>query len=802
LQNFFYLTIGAVLVISFIILFPSFAIRGTQSEDLGCTVEITGGPPDTSPQMYPGEKAELDANIVGEDIDGNYTWTIEGPIVKSYDDSVDNSSNLAASRGIDHPVNMSEADFHHSTIAFYWRPNITDTNIIDTTRTVKVNVQTLNGACEVSKDYTMVKSNDNINLQAEDFYVENNKSFGNRNTSSDVVKEHQEWHSKYPFRSPIYNGTTFIDFHNAFLAHFDYWRNLFGYPKIEQWNPDTKIDTGSDIDHANRHEEGNFCVYGSECGNYSTLIDPLPNYFRISGNGSGGEIRPFVRFPNGTIVPCETIPDSSKSPQKSLNDFDPNLQLLGCAVTAQYHNGIHGATGQVIPVSEYNRNCPLCIRGTITLNVSGFPQDTEVYLGDMGHTSTAPRDPLFWRLHKFIDNIAYNRTDIHNFISSAVGGENSERLTTPARLAASMSEDTTPPRINFSNPFVLRTNILKSLPLISENEKDLFGITGVPAISIEFDESVSGVNASNMIVNGSSAQRVNGTNSGPYVFIGFEAPMIGSVNVTVLANNITDLNGNKFGGDSWRYEIIDPEQDKDRDGLQDGVEVSLFRTDPDASDTDGDSMPDGFEAASTTCLDPLDNDAHIMDIAGNILSSEGIDSDGDGVTNVEEYEQGTDPCNLPQKSTGSQLGKKFAFAIPSGLATSIRSASTPFLLFLKLTDGLTGTQEQLSYNSITKEAISIINGNETRREISGSEEDVAIRTLNNSGLFETASFYSPPPNSTDFLEFTVFVMLGDKSQVVYWTDASEGVPDALKNLPYAMINILGAKTEQNQRNNL
>jgi len=75
--------------------------------------------------------------------------------------------------------------------------------------------------------------------------------------------------------------------------------------------------------------------------------------------------------------------------------------------------------------------------------------------------------------------------------------------------------------------------------------------------------------------------------------------------------------------------------DTDNDGIQDGVEdanangvVDAAETDPCNADTDEDEMPDGWEVQYG--LDPLTNDA-------------GGDLDGDGITNLEEYNQGTDP---------------------------------------------------------------------------------------------------------------------------------------------------------------
>jgi concanavalin A-like lectin/glucanase superfamily protein/thrombospondin type 3 repeat protein len=68
--------------------------------------------------------------------------------------------------------------------------------------------------------------------------------------------------------------------------------------------------------------------------------------------------------------------------------------------------------------------------------------------------------------------------------------------------------------------------------------------------------------------------------------------------------------------------------DTDDDGLSDSIEVITHQTDPLLADTDSDGMPDGWEVSNS--LDPLVDDA-------------AIDSDSDGLTNLQEYGLGTDP---------------------------------------------------------------------------------------------------------------------------------------------------------------
>ena len=98
------------------------------------------------------------------------------------------------------------------------------------------------------------------------------------------------------------------------------------------------------------------------------------------------------------------------------------------------------------------------------------------------------------------------------------------------------------------------------------------------------------------------------------------------------ANNTADLDNDGM----WdRWEILnglnpalnDSAASPDNDGLTNVQEFQLG-TDPHESDTDSDQMPDGWE--NTHLLDPLLNDA-------------GQDPDGDGLTNLEEFGLSTDP---------------------------------------------------------------------------------------------------------------------------------------------------------------
>jgi len=75
--------------------------------------------------------------------------------------------------------------------------------------------------------------------------------------------------------------------------------------------------------------------------------------------------------------------------------------------------------------------------------------------------------------------------------------------------------------------------------------------------------------------------------------------------------------------------LTDPiNSDSDADGLNDGIEFNIYLTNPLSNDSDSDQMPDGWEVLYR--LNPLVDDAS-------------LDSDGDGVNNLDEYLAGTNP---------------------------------------------------------------------------------------------------------------------------------------------------------------
>lgn len=84
------------------------------------------------------------------------------------------------------------------------------------------------------------------------------------------------------------------------------------------------------------------------------------------------------------------------------------------------------------------------------------------------------------------------------------------------------------------------------------------------------------------------------------------------------------------------------DDDFDNDGLTNWDEINLHQTNPLKADTDGDGMPDGWEVFNY--LDPLG----IWDALW--------DFDGDGLSNLEEFQNGTNPFNSDTDGDGTSDG--------------------------------------------------------------------------------------------------------------------------------------------------
>ena len=102
---------------------------------------------------------------------------------------------------------------------------------------------------------------------------------------------------------------------------------------------------------------------------------------------------------------------------------------------------------------------------------------------------------------------------------------------------------------------------------------------------------------------------------------------------------------------SWTFDDWQYLADTDEDGLPNLIEKEIG-SDPYNPDTDGDNLPDGYEAL-TLGTDPTKPDT---DDNGVLDCDE--DFDEDGLTNLQEYEQGTEPYNEDTDGDGLKDGEE------------------------------------------------------------------------------------------------------------------------------------------------
>jgi hypothetical protein len=421
-------------------------------------------------------------------------------------------------------VAMQPADFQAQTISFYWKPDSTQRDPSNGGPLLRAI------AVDVTAGTDRCSAQRTVNVERNNTDVNRQaEDFYTSNHSGRVLNEHQLWHNTFRFNTTTQGGALFFDFHREYISRFNSWRAEFGYPQVGIFNPVATIPTGVDIDHAMRST--------------NTPNNPKPSWFTVAGGTLG-------RQSNGR--PCETTFGGGAG-QRKLGDFSADRNLLGCATEDPFHNTTHVQIG-----------------------------------GDMGGVLTAPKDPVFWRWHNFVDVISQERLGL------------------------------TPPTVVYQSPFRL-----------------FRFITELPSVSVTLSQPVTGVMADDLTVNGAAATVVVGSGAGPYVFSGFIPPAFGPVIVSLAPGNIRNGSNELLLADSWTFTLLDPDGDDDGDGISNGDEIHVYLTDPTNPDTDGDGLPDAYEIAHP-CLNPLFNDVHPHDMVGNPLPAH--------PEILEAFMNGTDPC--------------------------------------------------------------------------------------------------------------------------------------------------------------
>ena len=161
---------------------------------------------------------------------------------------------------------------------------------------------------------------------------------------------------------------------------------------------------------------------------------------------------------------------------------------------------------------------------------------------------------------------------------------------------------------------------LRGLPVVSSTLPDRGSVVAsLTSVSVTFSESVTGVAAGDLVVDGAAAAVVTGSGSGPYEFSGFVAPTEGLVAVVLSAGLIEDLDGHAFTGDAWGYTFDLPDivineihyhpsvsavnPGENEEDLQ---FLELYNADDETVDLSDWSISDGvdFDFPPSTTLDP------------------------------------------------------------------------------------------------------------------------------------------------------------------------------------------------------
>jgi hypothetical protein len=119
-------------------------------------------------------------------------------------------------------------------------------------------------------------------------------------------------------------------------------------------------------------------------------------------------------------------------------------------------------------------------------------------------------------------------------------------------------------------------------------------------------------------------------------------------------NRDTDGDGLTDGAEVSIHHTSPLLQDTDSDGLADAAEINIHHTNPLQQDTDTDGMTDGWEVCHG--FDPLVNN-DTDSIEGNSATD---DPDNDGLSNFDEYLNGTNPFNPDTDGDGVSDGAEVA----------------------------------------------------------------------------------------------------------------------------------------------
>ena len=193
-----------------------------------------------------------------------------------------------------------------------------------------------------------------------------------------ILQMHEVWHQCFGAvggaNPPAGRSQRWYAFHRQFEHDFNIWRRSIFFPPIESldWCPDMNLPHGTGPEL----EDGD---HPSGCGTGDPRPDDVPcpgciAFPQCLFQPGGGPLG----CPGAPDPDCETPNGDVSFPYTSLDQF-PNVDEVAKILDGQFHGIMHGAVA--------NADCPGC------------------YNDDSNSSNCSPRDPMFWRLHKALDDV-------------------------------------------------------------------------------------------------------------------------------------------------------------------------------------------------------------------------------------------------------------------------------------------------------------------------------------------------------------------------------------------------------------
>jgi hypothetical protein len=264
-----------------------------------------------------------------------------------------------------------------------------------------------------------------------------------------------------------------------------------------------------------------------------------------------------TNMPTGTILYSTFATSANEYPfDNNISLFPTNLVTGSNVLAAEVHQGTPNSSDvsfelQLLAVTAASSNLPPIVSVTSPANGSIFaaPSSTTVTAAASDSEGTVTNVAFFVNAVKQADDpsspfsFAWNSVPAGNYSLTAVATDNSGLSATSSVVNVTVSTNVAPPVIFAKSPAP-------------------GSVTNLTQISVTFSKNVTGVNASDLLVNGVAATGLSGSGSN-YLFT-FSQPAYGTVTISwVTGHGIIDLftpphafdeNG---AGASWQYQLLD-----------------------------------------------------------------------------------------------------------------------------------------------------------------------------------------------------------------------------------------------------